>query len=231
MRQGRVKLCGFLSLDEANAAHRLGASAIGLNAVPESPRCLAADQIETFTAGLHSEGARRLIGIFVRPTRDQVAMAFRQGLDALQLYEPDLASLAAPLAQSGQPIILAQGVASQVDLETLQRDWFRWRSAGVHVEAVLIDAKVAGRHGGTGQRPPWDMLAAFDAGIPWILAGGLNPDNVAEAIATVKPWAVDVASGVESAPGRKDQAKMAELIQRVETAFEQLPDAPPPLWT
>ena len=79
--------------------------------------------------------------------------------------------------------------------------------------AVLLDSFVDGQMGGTGHKAPWPLLAGFDLGVPIILAGGLTPDNVAEAISLVRPWGVDVASGVESAPGRKDPSKMAEFVR------------------
>jgi phosphoribosylanthranilate isomerase len=84
--------------------------------------------------------------------------------------------------------------------------------------AVLIDGSTPGQFGGTGHAAPWHDLAGFDCGRPLILAGGLNPDNVAEAIRLVRPYAVDVASGVESAPGRKDIEKMRRFIQNARSA-------------
>ena len=85
--------------------------------------------------------------------------------------------------------------------------------------AVLIDAHVPGEYGGTGQKPPWELLADFQLGVPLILAGGLTPDNVAEAIRLVAPYAVDVASGVESNPGQKDSDKMRRFIDNARGAL------------
>ena len=81
--------------------------------------------------------------------------------------------------------------------------------------AVLLDGHAPGQYGGTGQTAPWPLLADFDPGVPVILAGGLTPENVAEAIRTVRPYAVDVASGVESSPGRKDPEKLRRFIDAV----------------
>jgi phosphoribosylanthranilate isomerase len=86
------------------------------------------------------------------------------------------------------------------------------RGLGRLPAAVLVDAHVAGRHGGTGRTVPWDLLASFRPGVPLILAGGLTPDNVAEAVRRVRPDAVDVASGVEHGPGRKDAEKMRRFL-------------------
>jgi phosphoribosylanthranilate isomerase len=84
--------------------------------------------------------------------------------------------------------------------------------------AVLVDSFVAGEMGGTGHKAPWVLLVGFDPGVPLILAGGLTPDNVADAIRLVKPWGVDVASGVESSPGRKDPAKVRAFVRAVRGA-------------
>ena len=92
------------------------------------------------------------------------------------------------------------------------------REAGVPFAAVLIDAHVPGQFGGTGQTAPWELLVGFDPGVPIILAGGLTPENVAEAIRIVRPYGVDVAGGVESSPGRKDAAKLRRFVVAVRAA-------------
>src|SRR5204862_8064607 len=84
--------------------------------------------------------------------------------------------------------------------------------------AVLIDSHVEGQMGGTGRAAPWELLCGFDPGVPLVLAGGLTPENVAEAVALVRPWGVDVASGVESAPGVKDPKRVADFVQNVRAA-------------
>jgi phosphoribosylanthranilate isomerase len=89
------------------------------------------------------------------------------------------------------------------------------RAAGAAPAAILVDAHVPGQYGGTGQTAPWHLLADFQPGVPLILAGGLTPDNVAEAIRIVRPYAVDVASGVESSPGKKDPDKLRRFIDAV----------------
>ena len=89
---------------------------------------------------------------------------------------------------------------------------------GAPIAVVLIDAHVPGQFGGTGQTAPWNLLASFDPGVPIMLAGGLTPENVAEAVRIVRPYGVDVASGVESSPGRKDPEKMRRFVEAVRTA-------------
>jgi phosphoribosylanthranilate isomerase len=98
-------------------------------------------------------------------------------------------------------------------LEAVRREVDRVQPA-----AVLLDSFVPGEMGGTGHRAPWHLLAGFDPGVPVILAGGLTPENVAEAIRVVRPWGVDVASGVESAPGVKDPGKVAAFVAAVRAA-------------
>src|SRR4029077_7249289 len=102
----------------------------------------------------------------------------------------------------------ALSVVDAASLTTITNYLKLLASAGAAPAAILVDAHVPGQYGGTGQKAPWHLLADFNPGVPLILAGGLTPDNVAEAIHIVKPYAVDVASGVESAPGKKDADKM-----------------------
>jgi phosphoribosylanthranilate isomerase len=92
--------------------------------------------------------------------------------------------------------------------------------AGCRPAAVLVDSFVADSMGGTGHRAPWELLVGFDPGVPLILAGGLTPDNVADAVRLVRPWGVDVASGVESAPGVKDHAKLRAFVHAARGALE-----------
>src|SRR5207244_3773340 len=98
-------------------------------------------------------------------------------------------------------------VKDAAGLDAVRRFVEAARRAGRPPAAVLVDSHVEGQVGGTGHRAPWELLAGIDLGVPLILAGGLTPENVAEAITTVRPWGVDVASGVESSPGRKDPGK------------------------
>src|SRR5262249_52429564 len=102
----------------------------------------------------------------------------------------------------------AFSISDASDLAKVNRYLEKCRAADSLPAAVLLDGYRAGLHGGTGQQAPWELLAGFDPGTPIVLAGGLTPENVAEAIRIVRPYAVDVASGVESSPGRKDVEKM-----------------------
>src|SRR5437588_272415 len=109
-----------------------------------------------------------------------------------------------PVDLAPYPLFLAVAIKDADSLKQLTDYLARYRSSGLVPAAVLVDAHAPGLHGGTGKTAPWDLLADFRPDVPLILAGGLTPDNVAEAIRRVRPYAVDVASGVEASPGRKD---------------------------
>jgi phosphoribosylanthranilate isomerase len=204
----RVKICGVTTPAEAVFAIDTGAEAVGLNFYPQSPRYLAATQAEAVCRALPPFASA--VGVFVTtPDSEVIAAVRRCGLRAVQTYSaepPDLSF--APAA-----FIPAFRVKEQADLLTIREFVRRATEAGRPAAAVLIDSFVPGEMGGTGHRAPWQMLAGFDPGVPLILAGGLTPDNVAEAIRQVRPWGVDVASGVEYAPGRKDPGKVRAFIQ------------------
>jgi phosphoribosylanthranilate isomerase len=204
----RVKICGVTTPADARHAADAGADAVGLNFYPKSPRCLtpaaAAAVVRTlppFTAP---------VGVFVgTPVRQACAVAFQLGLRGVQTYDdrpPDDDPF--PFAH-----VPAFRVADQAQLDGVRRYVDAARAANRLPSAVLIDSFVAGQMGGTGHVAPWHLLAGFDVGVPLVLAGGLTPDNVADAVDAVRPWGVDVASGVESAPGVKDREKVERFIR------------------
>jgi phosphoribosylanthranilate isomerase len=120
--------------------------------------------------------------------------------------------------RSAYRFVPAFSIGAASDLANMKRYLEKCRAGDSLPAAVLLDGHRAGLHGGTGQPAPWELLAGFDPGVPIILAGGLTPDNVAEAIRIVRPYAVDVASGVESSPGRKDADKMRRFIDNARSA-------------
>ncbi len=209
----RVKICGVTTPADARFAGDAGADAVGLNFYPRSPRFLdpraAADVVRAlppFTAP---------VGVFVgMPVRQVCAVAYQLGLRGVQTYDD------APPADDPFPFAFVPSfrVKDAASLEHVCRFVAVMRDAGRPPAAVLVDSFVAGEMGGTGHRAPWDLLAGFDPGVPLILAGGLTPDNVAEAVAAVRPWGVDVASGVESAPGVKDPDKVARFVRNARAA-------------
>ncbi len=204
----RVKICGVTTPADAVFAADCGADALGLNFVPASPRYLTADRAAAVVAGLTPFVAT--VGVFAGGAGDDVrAMATRLGLRAVQTYD------AGPPAAAYAPAahVAAFRIATAADLLAVTEYVRVHRPA-----AVLLDSFVTGALGGTGHRAPWELLAGFDPGVPVILAGGLTPDNVAEAIRLVRPWGVDVASGVEASPGVKDRAKVRDFVRAAKGA-------------
>jgi phosphoribosylanthranilate isomerase len=196
----RVKICGLTRLEDALAAVRFGADALGFNFWPGSSRFIA--------PALAREIIRRLpplvtsVGVFVDPSHDEaVAAAAISGVQVIQLHGDE-----SPLAcRSFQlPVWKALAVAGPEALAAAEP------YAGL--SGLLLDAPSTGR-GGSGQPCHWPTARALAARTPVILAGGLHPGNVAEAIAAVAPYGVDVASGVERAPGLKDHQLLARFIR------------------
>jgi phosphoribosylanthranilate isomerase len=209
----RVKVCGVTSEKDALHAVRAGAWAIGLNLWPGSPRFLELDDAAAIAAALKRKA--EIAGLFVNQPLDEIARAADQlGLTLVQLHGDEGPSFAAEVARrTGARVMKAMPIRSKADVASL--DAFR---ADFH----LADAHVPGRRGGTGETFDWNLVANRRSRVPLILSGGLTPDNVAEAIRTVRPYAVDVASGVELEPGRKDPAKVDALVQAVRATSHEV---------
>jgi phosphoribosylanthranilate isomerase len=200
----KVKFCGITRPEDAREAARLGAWAIGLNNWAESPRrCDPAIAVE-----ISSELRRKvaIAGVFVNASLDEVvATAEDQTLELVQLHGDEGPSFCREVARrTGCKVIKAIRVASTADV--VAADVFR-------TDFHLFDAHRPGRPGGTGESFDWELVAGRRDSIPAILAGGLRSDNVATAIEAARPWAVDVASGVESSPGIKDHEQMAAFAR------------------
>ncbi|MBE7212623.1 MAG: phosphoribosylanthranilate isomerase [Gluconacetobacter diazotrophicus] len=197
-----VKICGLRDRDTLEAALDSGADWIGLVFHARSPRHVDPDTAATLS-GLAAGRAGR-VGLFVRPGEAELAEVLsRVELDALQLYgmEDRIGTLR---ERFGLPVWCAHGVATAADLPC--------RS---DADRLVIEAKPpagTNRPGGNGARFDWDLAAGWVAPRPWLLAGGLNPDNVAEAIRRSGARTVDVSSGVEEAPGLKDPALIRRFI-------------------
>jgi phosphoribosylanthranilate isomerase len=204
----RVKFCGMTRVDDALEAVRLGAWAIGLNHHPTSPRfCEPAAAVEISSAVKRSV---EVAGVFVNPTLEALARAAEdESLTMIQLHGGEGAAFCREAARrTGCKVIKAIRVRSKADVRAAEA--FR-------TDFHLLDAYRPGAHGGTGAAFDWELLADRRSEVPLILAGGLTPDNVDEAVATVRPYAVDVASGVEAEPGVKDHALMAAFLDRAQS--------------
>src|SRR5919201_3519176 len=205
----RVKFCGLTNLNDAREAARVGAWAIGLNHHPASPRyCEPA-----MAAEIGAQLRRRLevVGVFVNPKLADLAAAVEnESLTMIQLHGEEGPAFCQEAARrTGCRVIKALRVRSAADVHAAEA----YRTA-FH----LLDAYRPGSPGGTGESFDWELLAGHAEAIPLILAGGLRPENVAEAIAAAHPFAVDVASGVEAEPGVKDPALMAKFVERAQRA-------------
>jgi phosphoribosylanthranilate isomerase len=200
-----VKVCGITRLDDALAAARLGATAVGLVLWPGSPRYVEPARAAEIAAALPPEVAS--VGVFVNQPIDDVRRAAAEiGLSAIQLHGDEPPSYAAAL---GYPVWRALALTAVPEVLA------EWDAAAT----ILLDAHDPVRRGGTGRTIDWSEAARVARLRPVILAGGLTPDNVRPAIEAVRPFGVDVSSGVEAAPGVKDPDKMARFLERARAGF------------
>ena len=207
----KVKICGLTNLEDAQRAADLGAWALGLIFHEPSPRaCPEPDAVE-IAAALHR---RALVsGVFVnRPLDEVVATADRVGLTMLQLQGDEGPAYCAEVARrTGCRVTKAVQVRGQADLQAVE---------AFHTDFHLFDAHAPGLRGGTGETFDWDLMRGRRTKVPVILSGGLTPENVGEGIALAAPFAVDVASGVEAEPGRKDPAKLEAFFAAARSTVE-----------
>jgi phosphoribosylanthranilate isomerase len=202
----KVKICGITSVADALAATEAGADLVGLMFCEKSPRYV--------TLAAASEIARQLppfvvkVGVFVNPPADVVVRSIVEcGLNLLQFHGEESPEFC---AQFGVMSMKAFRIRDAESLQALPR---------YPTDAWLLDAYVPGQPGGTGERLSWDLaVEAAKLGRVVFLAGGLTPENVADAVRRVRPFGVDVSSGVEAAPGRKDPAKVRAFIRAVRSA-------------
>jgi len=202
----KVKICGITRGEDAELAVSLGAWALGFILWPRSKR--AADP--GVAAGIARALRRRveLVGVFVNQPLDEIeGYADALGLTHVQLHGDEGPSFCSAVAQrTGARVIKAVRISHASDLRDLER---------FHTDFHLLDAGAPGQYGGTGRTWDWTLLAQRRSKIPFLLAGGLNAGNVAEAIAATRPWGVDVNSGVEASPGVKDHEKLHALFGAV----------------
>jgi len=215
----RIKICGVTSVEDALAVAEAGADATGLNFYRPSPRYVAPDHAREIADAIRGRLLR--VGVVVDPTEEEaLSLASQVGLDLVQLHGNEPAAVAARLSRR-LPVMRAFRIGPgglQPVLDYL--DEFR-RLGGVF-RAVLFDAFQPGRFGGVGKTADWDALKGYPSQgwhPPFVLAGGLNPENVAVAIRTLSPMGVDTASGVEESPGRKDPVLVARFVQAARQAF------------
>ena len=202
----RIKICGITRIDDARAAIAAGVDAVGLVFYPRSPRCLDIESARSIVDQLPP--LVTVVGVFVNQTIEQVReIADRASLDILQLHGDETPE---QCRRYGQPYIKGVRMRDDVDLTATAYAYSDCRG-------LLLDTYKPGTEGGTGETFSWKRIPATMIK-PVILAGGLNPANVGEAIETVRPFAVDVSSGVEKTQGVKDAREIERLVKAVRAA-------------
>lgn len=204
----KVKICGIRTVPDALAAAEAGADMLGFNFHPKSIRFIDREACTRIGTEVRSEyPSVQLVGVFVNASPDEMLQVLIDcSLDLAQLSGDEPPEACAALGGKGFKAF--HGVPGE-DIG---------RYARGAAPALLIDGRVGGAYGGTGVRADWSAAAKLTNCYPLLLAGGLGPENVADAIERVNPWGVDVASGVESEPGMKDTGKVRAFIEAVRLA-------------
>ncbi|MBD2090395.1 phosphoribosylanthranilate isomerase [Microcoleus sp. FACHB-1515] len=205
----RVKICGVTRIDQAQAIAQTGADAIGFMCVPQSPRYISPAQIRSITEQL--ELPIDPVGVFANDSIDSIVSIVEQtNLNVVQLHGSETPEFCEKLR------------LHLPDIELIKA--FRIRTfdqlAEIHhyqacVDTYLLDAYVPHALGGTGHTIDWQILQEVEFDRPWFLAGGITPDNVLTALSLLKPNGIDLSSGVETAPGNKDIAKVKQLFEQL----------------
>ena len=199
----KIKICGIRTVDDALTAMEAGADLIGFNFYPKSPRYIDVGICRNIMSVMRRHGRVACVGVFVNASvADIHATMDTCGLSLAQLHGDETVEMLSQL--DGKAFKAFRGIPENPDGFT--------RAAA---PAFLLDASVKGIYGGSGVTADWNGAAELAKKFSLLLAGGLTPENVAEAIKQVKPWGVDVASGVESEPGKKDAKKMAAFVRAV----------------
>ena len=216
----RVKICGITSIADALAAVDAGADAIGLNFSSASPRACDVASARAIAAALPEHVIK--VGVFVNAPAEEIRRTVAEvGLNLVQLHGDEPPTLLHQIKpQAVMRVFRVAGDFAMVDdyLQACHR-------LACMPRMVLVDALCPGQFGGTGQKVDWGAAAAARhhfRGLPLVLAGGLNPTNVAAAIAAVRPWGVDTASGVETAPGRKSAELVRAFVAEAKAAMARV---------
>ena len=208
-----AKICGITKPEQGEAIARLGAAAVGTICVARSPRYVTPDRVRAICDRLPERVER--VGVFANASLEEICQTVETGgLTGVQLHGEESPPFCDRLrdrlhrirSQSPVRLIKAFRIQSAEDLE---------RTAAYEVDALLLDAYHPEKRGGTGKTVNWNLLRDFSPPRPWILAGGLTPENVGDALQRVAPDGIDLSSGVERAPGDKDLERVALLFQRL----------------
>lgn len=211
MTQLRVKICGITQVEQAQAIAQLGATALGFMCFPPSPRYASTTQIQAIVEALPEREAIDRVGVFVDATLDQIVEVVTIAhLNAVQLHGIESVEFCQQLRDRlpGVELIKAFRVRS---METLNQV----NGYAPTVDTFLLDAYHPQQWGGTGQTLDWSILELFRPDRPWLLAGGIHPQNVLQALNQAHPDGIDLSSGVERTPGDKDLEKVAQLFEQL----------------
>lgn len=215
----RVKICGITQPEQGQAIAQLGVSALGFICVPQSPRYVTAEQIQAIVKALPVDPAHPIdrVGVFVDATVAEIQRVVAIGnLNGVQLHGNESPQFCQQLRAAIPEVTLIK--AFRVRDQTTLAQTTAYQSV---IDTLLLDAYDPkalhpGQYGGTGHAIAWQMLQQFCPDCPWLLAGGITPDNLQEALGQIQPDGIDVSSGVERAPGDKDLAKVTALITELQ---------------
>lgn len=202
----RIKICGITSIEDAHLAVEAGADAIGLVFYPPSPRAIQLETARQICDAMPAFVTK--VALFVNPSTEMVKEVIETTqIDLLQFHGDESPEFC---AQFSRPYIKAIRIQAETDLQALDVTY-------AQAKGLLLDTYIKGVPGGTGETFNWSLLAPFKEALKHkvILAGGLTPQNISKAIATVQPWAVDVSGGVEAQPGQKSAEKITQFINAV----------------
>ena len=199
----KIKICGIKTVTDALAAMDAGADLIGFNFYSKSPRYIDVGRCRDIMSVMRKYGHVIYVGVFVNAPMEEVRATIETcGLNLAQLHGDE--SLEVLQSLNGKAFKAFRGSPQRID-----------GFARHDAPAILLDASVKGAYGGTGVTADWNGAAELAKHYPLLLAGGLTPENVADAVRQVNPWGVDVASGVESTPGKKDVMKMRAFVKAI----------------
>ena len=202
----QVKICGITSLEDAQVAVEAGADLLGFVFYPPSPRHVTPEKVRKIVDRFSLSGVH-LVGVFVDQSPEIIVQTLDFcGLNYAQLHGSEPPEVVSNLVERGLGVIKAFRVRDEGSLEAVK---------SYRATAYLLDTYVPGQPGGTGHRFDWTLAERVKEHGPVILAGGLTPDNVTQAVRAAQPWGVDVSSGVEAAPGRKDPEKVRRFVAAV----------------
>ncbi|MSR32325.1 MAG: phosphoribosylanthranilate isomerase [Gemmataceae bacterium] len=210
-----IKFCGITSVRDAECAIAVGCDAIGLNFFPSSPRYVSPAKARQILCAVPV--FTPVFGVVVNPKQKDLLALMEEvpRLSGLQIH----GKIPAGIQKSRFPWLATLSIDSQESKSAIKKALNDFSRLPWQPMAVLVDAKIPGLHGGTGVTAPWELLSGLAFPLPLVLAGGLNPQNVALAIQKVYPNGLDVASGIEESPGKKCPQKMRDFVNNARGAI------------